>query len=231
MKKKKERDMYDFVLDNSPYIICGGTIIVCIIKLAVCLCTEEICDIKDSHVHPYISEDGYVSYTGHRWKNINFLNFVNKDIDCIMVSPNELELYEFLELNYLVNIKDNLEVIEKIQTEKNKIYKYQYEYVSNLPMIKKVNLWTDNPSNHNLTGKVRVKKYMYRGCNVVKNEEGNYDIVYSEYVNDIKELVDTYTYIEKNNFFKEVYREVDMTDEIRPVLSQNNLQKKLVKSI
>ena len=192
--------------------------------LALSLCTTTLtgcakkaeCNIKTPHAHLYRNEQGYTRYIAK--ENLNYEGY-EYTVDHIPIEGEE-KLYEFIDKKDLINIHDNLDVILAIQ-EKNKNFKeYRYSYtymqenrrviiVGKIPVTRYSYTpttrysWTKNLAQPEKTGEERDCHYVYIAYKIEKDENGKYVLIPSEYIDDIRQVMDEYPYIKKQ-FYKVV---------------------------
>lgn len=162
------------------------------------------CEIPETHAHLYTDENGYKVYKQR--ENFEYKGFVRGN-EYISLTEEEKELYKFLEKNELLRIEDNIDLILAEQEKNSDYVQYQYSYTSLFPMAtgKTVTLipmqkkdWTTDPNHDSLTGETRNCHHVYQAVNIYKDENGKYVIVPSELVDDIREVMNDYTYIKKD---------------------------------
>lgn len=196
-------------------------------------CAKNVdCNIEVPHAHRYVSEkylDKYLvsekEYVGS-WGRLDDYVFVTKEQENLLDFINDKDLYI---------IENNKEEIKNmVSSHEDYIeYRYSYTYMMPIPHHRKIgkistvsythvpqirHSWTSDPNHSNLTGEQRVVHHMYQGYKIVTNEKGKYEIVASDFVENIEDLPDEYKYI-SSDFCKKVYLnnknlEVDYEDGI-----------------
>lgn len=171
---------------------------------------KKDCNIKEKHLHKYVSEDGFITY-----KESELLE--NSDM---FWTPEVVETSEerlLMSKLDLLKIDDNMEALEK--TTKNDIpYKeYEYSYISHIPvkvgkvttMISHTNYaFTTDKNDSRVTGNVRDVNYKYVGYRIGKNKEGKTALFKSKEVDDLMVIKDKYPYFRLSNYKKKVYSDV-----------------------
>lgn len=167
------------------------------------------CDIKETHAHLYTNEDGYIRFLVDEHEFVD--NFSRSD-QYISLDEDEKKLNDYLKANDLLKISDNLEVLieEKLLNEDYQEYRYTYTYMAAIPQVhsngKTTTIsyiyipstgksWTDNAFHSNLTGEERTAHYVYQAYKVVLDEKGKYTLEASEYVDDLRDIMQEYPYI------------------------------------
>ena len=207
------------------------------------------CNITNPHAHLYTSEQGYIRYIDKEY--LSYEGFTRNE-ESISIEGEE-ELYRLLDKKDLLKISDNLDLILESQ-EKNKDYmeyRYRYIFMQPIPHTRKIgkvtttyftyipmtrHSWTSNPNHSRLTGEQRLCHYVYIGYKIEKNEKGKYVLIPSDYVDDIREIMDEYPYI-TTKYYKIVNlsgeevdyedgKEEDLTDEEKKRIEDYNNQSK-----
>ena len=161
------------------------------------------CEVDGDHAHLYTSEEGY-----RAWYNEEYLEYggYNRNDEYISLDDEEVKLNKFLAKKDLIRLDENLDTILS-KTEDNQDYvEYRYSYKKRVlrPIGKSLMYmtvtrysWTSDPNHSGLTGETRNCHYVYQGCNVYKDEHGDYVVIPSEEVDDVKDLIGKYEYVRK----------------------------------
>lgn len=167
------------------------------------------CDVKGEHAHLYTNEEGYAKYLEDEHETYKGFN---RDDEYIEIKSEEKELYSFLKDKGLLSINDNLEILvdELLVNEDYQEYRYTYIYLMPIPHVHfngKTSVttysyiptpgrsWTNDATHGNLTGEERTVHYVYQAYKVIIDEKGNYALEASEYVDDLRDIMDEYPYI------------------------------------
>lgn len=175
-------------------------------------CSEQaVCEVNTSHIHMYVDDDGFITYFNDEHLNIEEFN---RSADYVLIDDSQVELYNFIKMNRLIPIEDNIETIKNIEENNQDYLEYRYSYIYTIPIVHRVGKvtyttlmptigysWTTNPEHSRLTGDTRICHYKYYGIHVYKNEKGKYVKEYSNYVDSIDDLDSRFTYIERG-FYK-----------------------------
>lgn len=193
--------------------IIGGLIITNILSFSGCA-KNVPCDIQGNHAHYYINDEYIGRYIVSEKSSISGLNRLD---NYIFVDEKEEGLLEFINENDLFKIDDNKNAINNITDNQMdyKEYRYSYYYTMSMPVLhtngKNTYVtcnyiptigysWTSNPNKENLTGEERDCHYVYYGYKIIKNDNGDYELVKSKPVDSITELPEGYDYI-KGKFY------------------------------
>jgi len=141
--------------------------------------------------------------------------------DCVLINKEQENLLDFINDEDLYIIKDNKEEIENIVSSKEDYveYRYSYTYLMPIPHHRKIGKiytisytyipqtkysWTSNPNHPRLTGEQRTVHHMYQGYKVIVNKKHKFEIVASEFVENLEDLPSEYKYV-NSDFCKKVY--------------------------
>lgn len=178
-------------------------------------CSEKAeCNITEDHAHLYINETGFERYIED--ERINYQGYKRQE-KYIVIDEKDKKLYKFLKDNKLLRIEDNLDIIDSIKETQNDYYEYRYEYPFMMPIPHTIyngktisiyytyiptthHSWTKDVNRGDLTGEIRVCHYVYYGYKIIEKENGTYDVEKSEYVDDIRDIMDEYPYIKAKYF-------------------------------
>ena len=220
-------------------IICGFTILSLFLFSG---CAKNVdCNIADLHAHVYTNEAAFTRHVVSEREHIG--DFFRTD-DYIVIDQNMKDLIEFENDEGLYKIEENIETIQGIASVKEDYTEYRYSYITMVSVphvvksgtstivtythvpVKKYS-WTTDANHNRLTGEERTVHHMYKGCMVIKNAKGDYEIVESEIVDNITDLPKEYEYVtedfcvkvdEKGNFIdyedgKEEEQEVQLSEQ------------------
>lgn len=199
-------------------IIIGGLLVSSIFLFSGCAKTVD-CDIADNHAHKYVSSEQFDKYVVSEKEHIGLGKWLRTD-EFIIIDKEQEKLIDFENKHDLLKISDNQDKINEIVSSHEDYveYRYKYTYMMQIPHTRKIgnttsiyyttiptigHSWTTNPNHSRLTGEERTIHHMYYGCKVIKNEEGKYEIVNSELVDNLNDLPEDYIYI-KSDFVKKV---------------------------
>ncbi len=214
INKKKGKQTGKNTLRN---IIIGGITLLSLITFSGC--SKDVpCNIHEAHAH-YYTDDIFGRYIVSEKASVDGLDRSDK---YVYVSKEDKELLKFINKNELFKISDNRDVIEDISSKLHDqlMYEYTYMYWTTVTHIHpngnggsstSVDLeprygqkWIDDPNaNKNYTGKEVMCHYVYIGYKIVKNEKGKYELIKSDYVENINDLPSGYDYI-KRDFYRGV---------------------------
>ena len=190
-------------------------------------CKKAECDVRESHAHVYVNDEGYVRYINK--ERLKYEGYTRND-SYIYIDGQE-DFYKFLDKKNLMRIDENLEIINQTQEKQVDFieYRYKYTYMQPIPHTRKVGnttttyytysartrySWTSNPNHSRLTGETRLCHYVYIAYKVEKNDKGKYVLIPSDYVEDLNDIKDKYQYV-KETYYKIVTsdgKEVDYED-------------------
>ena len=168
---------------------------------------EEQCNLTSTyHVHLYTRNIGNVKIEKWLQKEKDTFNYIKHD-ELLPVTSFDLEFYDKLEDYSLFDGRDNLDFIH-YQIEKNRDYMefyYYYEEVyyekdeegNQVRKTRSYSGWSNNPRHKGVTGKVRIFHKRYYAYNVIYNNE-EFKLQKSEYVDDIREIINEYPYMSEN---------------------------------
>ncbi len=180
-----------------------------LVSIPVTACGKVVdCDVEGTHAHVYTNDDGYVKFIEDEHETVK--GFTRTDVS-IELTKEDQELYEFLNSKGLLSINDNLDILidEKLNNQDYLEYRYSYIYMQPIPHIRSNGKttttsftyipvprysWTSNENHGNKTGETRVAHYVYRAYKVVVDDNGKYKLVASDYVDDIRDIMEEYPY-------------------------------------
>lgn len=185
------------------------------------------CDINGKHSHNYINEEGYI------WELESEREFVESfyrtnDYRSITEVDNkrlrEIYMYD------LLRISDNLDKLLQLESSLYDYKQYEYSYTERqLFMVGKTAAsrlvtyydYTNDKKAEDLTGNERVVTHKFIGYKIIKNDQGEFDVIKSEPMNSIEELVDAgYEYVRYHKLYISYDREtnefIQYEDEMGP---------------
>lgn len=197
-------------------IIASGLIITNLLSFSGCSKTIP-CDLQGEHAHYYISDENFGRYIVSEKSSTSGLN---RTENYTFIDSEEEKLLNFINKNDLFEINANKDTITNITSTQSdhKEYRYKFVYSTLVPVLhfngKNTYYtyistpttgysWTSDPNHSNLTGEERVCHYLYYGYKIIKNEQGEYDLIKSNPVDNINDLPENYKYIQKT-FYKVV---------------------------
>ncbi len=201
-----------------------GLIAVNLITFSACAKTMP-CDIEGDHAHYYYNNDELGRYIMSEKSTVSGLE---RSEEAIPVSVEEMQLLEFMNKKDLFSIEDNKEAIQNITSKQQDYqeYRYSYHYLQPIPIVHSNGKtsyvsyiyvprtgysWTTDQTR-NLTGEERTCHYVYYGYKIEQKENGKYELIKSEAVDDINDLPSGYKYIKED--FYDVVNLNDRTQEL-----------------
>jgi len=170
-------------------------------------CAKKVdCEIKNKHVHEYISEEGIKRYLESEREYVGLLDNYKyyRTNNYLLLNEENIEKLELISNKGLVDINENIEAIRDIYSSLSDHIIYQYRYSSLVKSGKGYitvthYAWTDDPHHSGLTGKKDIVTHVFYGYNIEKNEKGKYVTIKSGPVRDVNILIDMgYKYINSN---------------------------------
>lgn len=166
------------------------------------------CDVKDNHAHFYISEEYFDKYIVS--EDLTYYDYWTRTNDYVVIDKVTEELIEYENENNLYRISLNKDKLDKITNNLVDHYQYRYEYKKTVPDFtgedislkqEKMFSWTANPDDKIITGETRIAHFMYIGYKIERDNNGDYQIIRSNPMESIDELLDNgYEYV-KDNFY------------------------------
>ena len=209
--------------------IISGMLLTNIFLFSGCAKTVD-CEVEELHAHTYVNKNSFDKYVE---SEKSFIGRWSRTHDFVLFNEETKKLIEFENRNKLFRISLNKEKIKDITALHGTFFEYRYSYtwlqpiaqvrplgkrfsISNVYVPQTGYSWTKNAHHDNLTGEFREVSYVYCGYNIIKNENGEYEIIESEKIENIEDLYKEYNYI-KEDFYKLVYSdnkdlEVDYED-------------------
>ena len=185
------------------------------------------CDIKSNHSHNYVNDEGYI------WEIKSEREFIEKfyrtdDYQNITDEDNDrLRMIYFYDL---IRIDDNLDRLLELESSLYDYKQYEYSYTERkLFMVGKTASsrlitcydYTNNKNAEDLTGNERIVTHKFRGYKLVYDEKGRIDMIKSEPMDSIEELVNAgYEYVRYNKLYAGYDREtnefIEYEDDLGP---------------
>lgn len=154
-------------------------------------CSKEVnCEIKENHMHMYKNDRGYVTYYDSEYENLH--GFKRYD-DYVYGSTDKKDQFAFEK--ELVKIDDNIDLIKEHQSSDGDYTLYQYYWWTGKFYEYS---WTEDKNHFSLTGNEKHLHHMYQACDIEKNIDGDFVLVYSDLVDDLNLVKDEYPYITSN---------------------------------
>ncbi len=166
------------------------------------------CDVGGKHSHTYINEEGYKrDYVSEREKIDSFFR-LNESKE---LTGYDAEIIKSANENGLIRIDENIDKLSELEGSVADYRQYEtcytsFSYVKAAETVvvipHKSYYYINNPEGALLTGKERVITHKFIGYKVTADEVGNTQVIKSEPMDSIEELVDAgYTYVK----YGEVY--------------------------
>lgn len=201
LKKSKEK------LKIKDMLI-AGILVTSVFLFSGCAKNVE-CHIEEPHAHKYVSEYQLDKYVISEKEHIGSWGRLD---DYILIDKKDEKLMDFINDNDLYIIQNNIDEMRQMASEKHDQTEYRYSYKQTIliPQIRKVGKvttvtqmpyvvtnysWTTDANHPNLTGEQREVHHMYRGYKIQKNEKGKYEIIASDLVENIEDLLPEYPYV------------------------------------
>lgn len=185
------------------------------------------CDINGKHSHNYVNEEGYI------WELESEREFVESfyrtdDYRSITEEDNkrlrEIYMYDLLRIN------DNLDKLLQLESSLYDYKQYEYSYTERqLFMVGKTAAsrlvtyydYTNDKEAEDLTGNERIVTHKFIGYKFIKNEKGKLEMIKSDPMDTIEELIDNgYEYVRYNKIYASYDREtnklIQYEDEMGP---------------
>jgi len=177
-------------------------------------CAKEVpCSIEKPHAHLYVYSYSYD-------KDNPLTTYIPSEKDTvwgrtrteqyIFINKEEEELLKFAEKRCLYRIDENRESLENIISNLDDQIEFEYSkkvYISVGKGVSRVtkHYWTRDPNEENLTGNTRVCHHIFHVYKIIKNENGKYESIKSDDIDDFSNLPEGYDYIEDPVFFEKEY--------------------------
>jgi len=173
-------------------------------------CVKKMdCDIKDEHLHKYISEEGFETYIDSEYEIKNNMSWTKE-----IASPNkELKVMDEF---HLIKIEDNLEALEGSMKTDLPYIEYEYKFTTyRSQKIGKTTIrypvshyrYTEDPEDSRLTGYIRDVDYKYKGYRIGESKKGKTILIESELVDDLSNIKTEYPYFKLEDYKQKVYSE------------------------
>ena len=210
---KNNHSIIPFVLS---YALSAGLIIGGILGVP----HKKQCNLSSTyHVHLYTREIGNV--TIKKWlQNENDILYYKKNDNLLPVTSFDLKLYDKLNNYSLFDGRDNIDYINYQITQNRDYMEFYYRYTDHyyttdskghtrMHTITRSG-WSDSPDHRGVTGQVRVYHTKYYAYNVVYNND-DFELQKSDYVDDIREIINDYPYMNENTNI-EVYEDFNFPE-------------------
>lgn len=174
------------------------------------------CELAEYHLHKY-EKNGIVRYMDDEHLKVDGFIWTS---DLVYADSKDDKLHKFEKKKDLIKIEDNVDYIASVEAEHEDFLEYRYAYTYLVPVPHYVHVgktsytyftyiptthhsWTTDPEHSRLTGEERLCHYVYNGYKVEKNENGKYQLIPSEDVEDLLTIKDDYPYM-KEKFYKTI---------------------------
>lgn len=180
-------------------------------------CASEVeCNIDKTHSHTYVTEDGYERQIKSEMEYVKDFNRID---DYNYITEEEIQkLRKTYEYN-LIRIDDNIDKLLELESTLYDYKQYKYKYTTRSPRIIGPMItystiahkaYTNDKEHYNLTGNERIVTHKFVGYKIIQDEKGIFDVVQSEPMGSIEELVDAgFEYIAYNKLYLAYDRETN----------------------
>lgn len=180
-------------------------------------CASEVeCNIDKTHSHTYVTEDGYERQIKSEMEYVKDFNRID---DYNYITEEEIQkLRKTYEYN-LIRIDDNLDKLLELELTLYDYKQYEYKYTTRSPRIIGSMItystvthraYANDKEHYNLTGNERIVTHKFIGYKIIQDEKGIFDVVQSEPMGSIEELVDAgFEYIAYNKLYLAYDRETN----------------------
>ena len=180
-------------------------------------CAKKVdCNIDEMHSHTYVNDEGYAwevkserEFIGDFYRTDDYKNVTNEDND-------RLRMIYFYDL---IRIDDNLDKLLELESSLYDYEQYEYSYTERqLFMVGKTASsrlvtyydYTNNKDVDNLTGNERTVTHKFIGYKLIHGEKGRLDMIKSEPMDTIQELLDAgYEYVKYDRLYAGYDRETN----------------------
>lgn len=198
-------------------IISGILSLSLIIPGAIGFKKDKKCDITDTyHAHQYeMTTNSGVTLKNWRISEKDRIGSFYKTNEFIPTTMEDIEAFKCLDSSFYAS--DGIDYINH-ELKTNKDYmEFYYYYTEDVIRTRTVyddegeshtetyietvthSGWSSNPRHEGNTGEVRVCHYVYRLFKLMQDSNGNFKRIYSDYVDDPREIMDEYTYSNLDN--------------------------------
>lgn len=185
------------------------------------------CDINGKHSHNYINEEGYI------WELENEREFAEsfyRTDDYRSITEEDNKRLREIYMYDLLRISDNLDKLLQLESSLYDYKQYEYSYTERqLFMVGKTAAsrlvtyydYTNNKEAEDLTGNERIVTHKFIGYKFIKNDKGKLEMIKSDPMDTIEELIDNgYEYVRYNKIYASYDREtnefIEYEDEMGP---------------
>lgn len=185
------------------------------------------CDINGKHSHNYVNAEGYI------WKlesEREFIESFYRTDDYRSITEEDNKRLREIYMYDLLRISDNLDKLLQLESSLYDYKQYEYSYTEReLFMVGKTAAsrlvtyydYTNDKETEDLTGNERVVTHKFIGYKFVKNDKGKLEMIKSDPMDTIEELVDAgYKYVRYNKIYAsydtETNKLIQYEDEMGP---------------
>lgn len=174
------------------------------------------CDINEEHSHNYINEEGYI------WELESEREFVEsfyRTDDYRSIAEEDNKRLREIYMYDLLRISDNLDKLLQLESSLYDYKQYEYSYTERqLFMVGKTAAsrlvtyydYTNDKEAEDLTGNERIVTHKFIGYKFIKNDKGKLEMIKSDPMDTIEELVDAgYEYVRYNKIYVSYDRETN----------------------
>lgn len=174
------------------------------------------CDINGKHSHNYINEEGYI------WELESEREFVEsfyRTDDYRSITEEDNKRLREIYMYDLLRISDNLDKLLQLESSLYDYKQYEYSYTERqLFMVGKTAAsrlvtyydYTNDKEAEDLTGNERIVTHKFIGYKFIKNDKGKLEMIKSDPMDTIEELVDAgYEYVRYNKIYVSYDRETN----------------------
>lgn len=174
------------------------------------------CDINGKHSHNYINEKGYI------WELESEREFVEsfyRTDDYRSITEEDNKRLREIYMYDLLRISDNLDKLLQLESSLYDYKQYEYSYTERqLFMVGKTAAsrlvtyydYTNDKEAEDLTGNERIVTHKFIGYKFIKNDKGKLEMIKSDPMDTIEELVDAgYEYVRYNKIYVSYDRETN----------------------
>lgn len=159
-------------------------------------CASEVeCNIDKTHSHTYTTEEGYSRQIKSELEYVE--DFYRREEYKYITEEEIQKLRKTYEYN-LIRIDDNIDKLLELESTLYDYKQYEYKYTTRSPRIigpmitystMTHKAYTNDKEHYNLTGNERIVTHKFVGYKIIQDEEGNLDVIKSEPMNSIEELI------------------------------------------
>lgn len=185
------------------------------------------CDINEKHSHNYVNEEGYIWELESEREFVE--NFYRTD-DYRSITEEDNKRLREIYMYDLLRISDNLDKLLQLESSLYDYKQYEYSYTERqLFMVGKTAAsrlvtyydYTNDKEAEDLTGNERIVTHKFIGYKFIKNEKGKLEMIKSDPMDTIEELIDNgYEYVRYNKIYASYDREtnklIQYEDEMGP---------------